>query len=50
MDVLNIMGTLYSTAIFLSIFNTLVVIPVVNADRAVYYRCGGTHTPKSAVR
>ena len=38
LGVLDIMGTLYAAAIFLGIFNTLVVIPVIYAERSVYYR------------
>lgn len=43
-DVMNIMGSLYTSALFLGIFNLLVVLPVVDADRAVFYRWAGGAT------
>ncbi|KAE8651079.1 hypothetical protein Csa_001391 [Cucumis sativus] len=37
-DVLNIMGVIYATALFLGIFNSATVIPVVDTERVVFYR------------
>uniref|UniRef100_A0A0A0K3Z7 ATP-binding cassette transporter n=1 Tax=Cucumis sativus TaxID=3659 RepID=A0A0A0K3Z7_CUCSA len=37
-DVLNIMGVIYATALFLGIFNSATVICVVDTERVVFYR------------
>ena len=36
--VLNIMGSLYSTCAFMAVANAIMVLPVVNNERVVYYR------------
>lgn len=38
LGLLNIMGALYSTTVFMGISNCLTILPVVNSDRAVFYR------------
>ncbi|KXZ48202.1 hypothetical protein GPECTOR_29g109 [Gonium pectorale] len=38
LGVLDIMGALYSTTVFMGISNCLTILPVVNSDRAVFYR------------
>lgn len=37
-DVLNIMGAIYATALFLGIFNSAIVLPVLDTERVVFYR------------
>ena len=45
---LNIMGALYSTAVFMSVANAMMVMPVINAERVVYYRekAAGMYSPR----
>eukprot|EP00198_Chlamydomonas_reinhardtii_P008553 XP_001697890.1 ABC transporter [Chlamydomonas reinhardtii] len=38
LGVMDIMGALYSTTVFMGISNCLTILPVINADRAVFYR------------
>ncbi|GLC47082.1 hypothetical protein PLESTM_002024000 [Pleodorina starrii] len=38
LGVMDIMGALYSTTVFMGISNCLTILPVINSDRAVFYR------------
>lgn len=38
LGVMDILGGLYSSTVFMGISNCLTILPVINADRAVYYR------------
>ncbi|KAG2451837.1 hypothetical protein HYH02_003613 [Chlamydomonas schloesseri] len=38
LGVMDIMGSLYSTTVFMGISNCLTILPVINSDRAVFYR------------
>ncbi len=45
-EVLNIMGALYSTAVFMAIANAMMVLGVINNERVVFYRekAAGTYS------
>ena len=46
-SVLNIMGALYSSTMFIGVCNCLTVLPVINNDRVVFYRerAAGMYSP-----
>lgn len=39
LGLMDILGAIYSTTVFMGIANCLVVLPVVHNERAVFYRC-----------